>query len=159
MFFKSFLIVVSIGIVSAKGNWLIELQIHTPKIDFILGTLINKYNYIIGQIKNPLLRLLGNHFSRRFVKQLAELRFASGEAIYHMEILDTVMNPNVINDAIINLEALFYKEFNLIKNIDSILAPFLNYLESVLCLLSDLNSDDVDGVGCKRGRKKYMKGL
>ena len=106
MFFKSFLIVF-IKIVSAEENWLIELQIHTPKIDFILRTLIDKYNYIIGQIKNPLLRLLGNHFSRRFVKQLAELRFASGEAIYHIEILDTVMNPNVINDAIIDLEALF----------------------------------------------------
>ncbi len=56
-------------------------------------------------------------------------------------------------------ESLFDNEFNLIKNIDSILAPFLKYLEPLLCLINDLNSDDVDGVGCRRGRKKYIKGL
>jgi hypothetical protein len=143
------------GTVWAEVNNRIELVFEAPKIDLILRTLIKKINAVVEQIKNPILRLAENDMLKNFVKQLADLRIASNNAIYQMEILDTVINPYVINNVIIELEKLFDNNHDFIKNINKILDRFSKYLDSVLCILNDMNSVD-DDRGCDR---KYIKGL
>jgi hypothetical protein len=142
-------------IVSAEVNNRIELVFEAPKIDLILQTLIKKINAVVEQINNPILRLAENDLLKNFVKQLVDLRTASSDAIYQMEILDTVINPYVINDVIIDLEKHFDNNHNFKKKINKILDRFSKYLNSVLCILNDMNSVD-DDRGCDR---KYIKGL
>ncbi len=155
MFFKPLLIILFMVIVSAEVNNRIELVFEAPKIDLILQTLIKKINAVVEQINNPILRLAENDLLKNFVKQLVDLRTASSDAIYQMEILDTVINPYVINDVIIDLEKHFDNNHNFKKKINKILDRFSKYLNSVLCILNDMNSVD-DDRGCDR---KYIKGL
>jgi hypothetical protein len=143
------------GIVSAKVNNRIELVIEAPKIDSILQMLIEKINAVVEQIKSPILRLAEKDSLRNFVKQLADLRIASNDAIYQMEILDTVIDPNAMNNVIIELEKLFDNNHHFIRNLNKILDRFSKYLDSVLCILNDMNSVD-DDRSCDR---KYIKGL
>jgi hypothetical protein len=155
MHLKSFLVLIFIGFVSTQRNYKKELIIGTPKIDFILKTLIDKINHVIKQIRNPLYRLTGKTFVKNFNKELEDLRFTSDEAVFNMEILINIIDPEMMTITIDRLEHLYLDHY--IRNLNTELLTFSRYLDTALCILNVLYSDD-DG-SLLEGKPIYIRGL
>jgi hypothetical protein len=141
MSIKQIIIILMIGIAWTESY---ELLIETPKIKVILNTLIGRISNVVTQMRNPMKRLSAKEYIKNLLVILPGLRIAIDDSNYQMQILDTVVNPSVIADAIKDLKSLLDENKNLVESLNKIVGPLLTYLDEVLRTLNMLNSDDED---------------
>ncbi len=141
MSIKQIIIILMIGIAWTESY---ELLIETPKIKVILNTLIGRISNVVTQMRNPMKRLSAKEYIKNLLVILPSLRIAIDDSNYQMQILDTVVNPSVIADAIKDLKSLLDENKNLVESLNKIVGPLLTYLDEVLRTLNMLNSDDED---------------
>jgi hypothetical protein len=152
---KLFLVLIFVGIVSTQRNYKTELIIESPKIDFILKSLIDKINHVIKQMRNPLYRLTGETFVKNFNKELEDLRYTSDEAAFIMNMLLDIIDPEMMTITIDRLKHLYLD--NYIRNLNTELLAFSRYLDTALCILNELYSG-YDG-SLSQGKQKIIRGL